>query len=86
MITLPHTPGVFGRLIFAGHVTVGNSLSITVIVIAHEVVLPEASVAIKVLVVSPTGKELPEGSPVVCSNKRSGQLSLNMGLLKVTTA
>ena len=42
-------------------------------------VLPAASVTVKVLVVVPTGKKLPEGSPAVCRRLAPGRLSLKVG-------
>ncbi len=51
----------------SGTITIGNSLSFTVTVKLLVVTLPEASVALKVFVVVPTGNTEPLGKPAVCS-------------------
>ncbi len=63
-------------MIFEGQVTTGVSVSNTVTTNEQEVVLPDASVATKVLVVTPTGKVLPEERPAVCATVTMPQLSL----------
>jgi hypothetical protein len=50
----------------AGQVIEGCSVSFTVTVNEQVLVLPAASVALKVLVVVPTGKVLPDGNPAIC--------------------
>jgi hypothetical protein len=51
--------GAFAMM-FAGHVTVGGVRSLTVTVKVHVPVLPDASVAVQVTVVVPTGKLDPD--------------------------
>ena len=48
-------PGSVLLVIFAGQVTVGASVSLTVTVCAHDELLPELSVAVQVMVVVPFG-------------------------------
>ena len=48
-------PGSVLLVIFAGQVTVGASVSLTVTVCAHDELLPELSVAVQVIVVVPFG-------------------------------
>ena len=47
---------------------------------------PLASVALKVTVLFPTGKEEPEGKPAVCATETPGQLSEAVALANVATA
>ena len=64
----------------------GISLSVMVTVKLQLVVLLEASVTSKVLIVSPTGKALPLINPAVWTVLTPGQLSVPTGAVKVTTA
>ena len=68
----------------AGHVIVGGWVSLTVTVKLHVDVFPDASVAVLVTVVVPTGKVLPEAGLLVTVTP--GQLSLAVGDAKFTTA
>jgi hypothetical protein len=56
----PHWPGSLPRVIGAGHAIVGASVSLTVTVNVHAAVLPAASVAVHVTVVTPFAKVAPE--------------------------
>ena len=73
----PHWPAVLGTIIFAGQVTTGNCTSLTLMVNVQMVILPDASVAVQVTVVMPTGKKLPEAGLVVILTP--GQLSETCG-------
>jgi hypothetical protein len=53
--TLLHNPVVLGKVMFEGHVIPGISLSSTVTYWSYQLVLPEASTAVHVIVVVPTG-------------------------------
>jgi hypothetical protein len=55
-----HMPAAAFVVMFAGHVTVGFMVSLTVTVKVHEPVLPDPSVAVQVTVVVPTGKLEPD--------------------------
>jgi len=70
---------------FAGQLTVGACVSLTVTVNAHEPVLPEASVAEHVTVVVPFANAVPDIGLQV-TPPSPGQLSLAAGVAKVTTA
>jgi len=59
----------------------GFSLSSTVIPKEQVAVLPEASVAVYVTVVEPTGNELPLDKPAVITAETPGQLSLAVGVV-----
>src|SRR5688572_8014425 len=59
--TAPHIPGSLVTNILAGQVTTGSSVSLTVTVNVQLEVLPAASMAVTVTMVSPTGKVLPDG-------------------------
>ena len=65
---------------------VGASLSVTVMVKLPSVVSPAASVALYVIVVTPTGNVLPETSPAVCAIVDPVQLSAEVGATHVTSA
>ena len=54
-------------------------MSVTVTSNEQSVKLPVASVTLKVLVVVPTGKAEPDGSPAICVVTAPGQLSVPMG-------
>jgi hypothetical protein len=71
-------------VILAGHVIVGFCASTTVTVNVQDAVLPDASVAVTVTVVVPTGKKLPDAGLELTVTP--GQLSLADGKLYVTTA
>ena len=60
MTVAAQAPPVAFVVMFAGHVTVGSISSLTVTVKVHEPVLPDASVAVQVTVVVPTGKLEPD--------------------------
>ena len=66
-------------LIFAGQVIEGNWASFTVTVNAQVAVLLAASVARKVLVVTPTGKLEPLANPAVWVVVAPAQLSVPTG-------
>ena len=61
----PQIPGVLFTETLAGHVMVGNSVSVTVTVKEQVAVLALASVTLKVLVVIPTGKVAPLAKPAI---------------------
>ena len=74
MTTAEHWPGSVDLVMFAGHVMVGPSVSLTVTVKEQLAVLPDASVAVHVTVVVPFAKVEPEaGEQLVVT---PGQLSL----------
>src|SRR5205085_1988144 len=77
--TAVHVPASVLTVLFAGQVIVGFSLSFTVTVNEQLLVLPEASVTVKVLVVAPFGKSEPESRPAVCMVVWPGQLSVPTG-------
>jgi hypothetical protein len=64
--TAPQSPASLMVLAFGGHVIVGSSVSLTVTVNAQVAELLTASVARKVLVVTPTGKDAPLAKPALC--------------------
>jgi hypothetical protein len=65
LVGVPKTMPVPVQLVMAGGaVIVGFSLSVTVTAKEHEDVLPDASVAVKTLFVTPTGKVEPLAKPV----------------------
>jgi hypothetical protein len=66
-IVAVHKPGSVFLTMFAGQVTVGGCASTTVTVKEQVLVLPAASVALKVLVVVPTGKKPPGAIPAICT-------------------
>ena len=68
-------------MISAGQEIVGLSVSFTVTVNEQEALFPLASVTSKVLVVVPTGKKEPLGSPAVCFVVAPGQLSVPTGVV-----
>lgn len=82
--TAEHWPAVFGTLTFAGQANVGACVSLTVTVNEHEPVFEEASLAVQVTVVVPTGKLDPEGGKHATVDP--GQLSEAAGVAKFTTA
>lgn len=73
-------------LMLAVQVIVGSCVSFTVTVNVQVLVLPEPSVTLKVLVVTPTGKEAPDAKPVVCTVVGPEQLSVPTGAVKTATA
>ena len=69
---------------FAGHVTVGACESLTVTLKEHDPVFDDASVAVQVTVVEPTGKVEPvAGTHTTVAPE---QLSIAVGVVKFTTA
>lgn len=85
--TAPHEPGVLFTAIFNGHeVNTGTWLSTTVMVNAHTVAFPLASVAVYTIFVTPIGKLEPLGKPAVCESTIPPQLSLATGATQLTTA
>jgi hypothetical protein len=83
----PQEPALLFTLIFIGHeVNTGNSLSVTVTVKEHTLLLPLASVAVNVIVVVPMGNVDPLGNPAVCVITKPGQLSVAAGASHETTA
>lgn len=65
---------------FAGQVeNTGNSLSVTVTVNEHTLLLPLASTAVYVIVVVPIGNIDPLGKPAVCATTSPPQLSVATG-------
>ena len=69
---------------FAGHVTVGACVSLTVTVNEHDPVFDEASVAVQVTVVVPTANVDPVAG--THTTVAPGQLSAAVGVVKFTTA
>src|SRR5262252_2222515 len=75
-----HVPGALLVVISPGQVMVGGVLlvvELTVTMKAHELVLPEASIATQVTIVSPSGKTEPEAGAQLLVTP--GQLSLAVG-------
>jgi hypothetical protein len=64
--TALQSPASFTLLMFAGQVTVGSWVSLTVTVNPQVAVLPLASVTLKTFVVVPIGNAEPLASPAVC--------------------
>jgi hypothetical protein len=62
---------------FAGHVIIGGSVSLTVTVNEHVAVFPDASVAVQVTVVVPSWKVEPEAGTHIAVTP--GQLSEMVG-------
>jgi hypothetical protein len=81
----PHWPGAALTVMLAGHAITGNSMSVTVTVKEQDVTLLEASVAVNVCVVTPTGKVAPLAKPAVCV-VTTEQLSVPTGAVNVTAA
>ena len=81
--TASHWPGILLTVISAGQVTTGASVSFTVTLKVQELVFPEASVAVTVTSVVPTGNTVPEAGTL--EDVTPGQLSVAVGE-KVTTA
>src|SRR5438067_1070915 len=79
----PHTPGSLLTVMSAGTVSEGFSVSFTVTVKVSVELLPWASVAVTVTVVTPTGKVAPEAG--LLASVTPGQLSVAVGV-KVTAA
>ena len=82
LTTLEHWPAVFGRVMFAGHATVGAcaSLIVTVNVQVPSGLLGDPSAAVHVTVVVPTGKVEPDaGTHVTVTGP--GQLSVPVGVV-----
>lgn len=85
--TAPQIPVVLLTKIFTGHdVNTGNSLSVTVTVKEHMLLLPLASVAVNDTVVVPIGKTDPLGKPAVCVTTIPAQLSVAIGAGQNTVA
>jgi hypothetical protein len=76
--TLPQFPGLAATLIEAGQATTGDSVSTTVTVNAQWLVLPTASVATQLTVVTPRPKSRPGGGRH--STPAPGQLSVTTGV------
>ena len=74
-----HVPEAVLVLIFPGQVKVGSSVSLTVTVKVHLFVLPLASVAVQVTVVTPLLKLLPLTGRQATVDP--GQLSLAVGVV-----
>ena len=81
-----HKPTSFDLTIFAGQEIVGFSVSFTVTVKEHVVVLLLASVTLNVFVVTPIGNAAPLESPAVCVVVDPLQLSAPTGAVYVATA
>ena len=75
----PHTPASLLLTIGEGQVIDGASVSLTFTVKEQLVLLPLASVTVKVLVVVPTGKVAPLARPAVCVVVEPEQLSVPTG-------
>jgi len=73
-----HVPEAVLVLIFPGQIKVGSSVSLTVTVKVHLFVLPLASVAVQVTVVTPLLKLLPLAGRQATVDP--GQLSLAVGV------
>ena len=75
----PHTFASFATVTFAGHVIVGAVVSVTVIVNVHVVsgLFGDASVAVQVTVVTPTGNVEPDAGRQ--DTVAPGQLSVAVG-------
>jgi hypothetical protein len=87
LTTAPQIPGVLFTEIFTGHeVNTGSSLSVTVTLKEHTLLLPLASVAVYEMVVVPIGKVDPLGNPAVCATTIPAQLSLAIGTGQNTVA
>ena len=80
----PEDGGASTTVMFAGHVTVGASLSVIVTVNVHVAVFAAASVAVHVTVVMPTGNVEPDAG--THATVTPGQLSEPVGVVYVTTA
>ena len=74
----PHWPAVLLTTTLAGQVITGACVSLTLTVNWQVLTLPEASVAVTVTVVVPTGKKLPEAGELVIVTP--GQLSVAVGV------
>ena len=70
-----HTPESDTTLTVAGHVIVGGVVSLTVTICVQVEILPDASVAVHVIVVLPTGKQLGALLVMLCTV----QLSVTCG-------
>jgi hypothetical protein len=81
----PQRPLVAFTVMLAGQAITGNSMSFTVTVKEQEVTLLDASVAVYVCVVTPTGKVAPLAKPAVCV-VTTAQLSVPTGAVKFTAA
>jgi hypothetical protein len=79
--TAEQEPDVALTVMLAGQVMAGFSLSLTVIVNEQLAVFPDASVAVCVTVVVPTGKESPLAKPAVRLTETPEQLSLAAGVV-----
>ena len=75
-------PGSVLAVMLAGHVIVGGSLSLTVIVCTHDELLPELSVAVQVMVTVPTGY----GSVMGLLSLRLGTATTVLSQLSVAVA
>jgi hypothetical protein len=82
-----HVPGSLFKTILAGHdVKNGAWLSVTITSNEHVDEFPAASVAVKVIIVIPTGNVEPDGKPDVCTIETPGQLSEADGAIHDTIA
>ena len=77
--TAEHWPAVLPVVMFAGHVTVGACVSWIVTVNEHVPVFADASVAVHVTVVTPTGKDDPDNG--AHTTVAPGQLSEAVGVV-----
>jgi hypothetical protein len=76
---LVHWPVGASTTMFAGQVIEGGCVSLMVTVKLQVLEFPEVSVAVKVLVVVPTGKVEPLGNPAIWARVMTpGQLSLRV--------
>jgi hypothetical protein len=78
LTTAPHSPGSLGCVISPGQLGSGGWASITRTSKLHWAVLPAASVAVQVTVVTPMGKKLPLAG--LHEKVAPGQLSLTLAL------
>src|SRR5581483_2244700 len=69
--TAPHCPGSFVCTMLAGTIALGGSTSLTVTLNVVLLALPQASVAIFVTMVVPTGKAEPDASTELTGTMRS---------------
>ena len=81
-----HRPESFTLLMFAGHVIVGNCVSLIVTVKPQVAELPLASVTLNTFVVTPTGNAEPLVRPAVCIVIGPEQLSAPVGEVNVAIA
>ncbi len=77
--TAPHWFGSLLCVLFAGQVIVQGAVPVTVTVKVQEAVLLDASVAVQVTVVVPTGKQVPDAGTQEAVAPR--QLSVGVGVV-----